>query len=336
MKLADRVQQRLDHLTKPKDSLGDLEKIALKLALIQQRPLPRIRRKGTIVFAGDHGVVKHNVSAFPQEVTIQMVLNFLRGGAAINVLSRYVGARVFIVDAGVNHDFGKTRGLIVNKTMNGTGDLYRDRAMPRAEAKRNVELGRKLALRLITKHRLDLVALGEMGIGNTTAATILIGAICDLPARTITGRGTGIDDARLRLKRRVVTTLLRRLRGVTDPYRLLEQAGGLEICQLAGAILAGAQRKVPVVIDGLICTAAALIAHRINPGVDRFLFAGHKSHEPGHIHALRRLGLKPILDLEMRLGEGTGAVLAMAVIEGAERIINEMATFDSAGVSGKS
>ncbi|MBP7654716.1 nicotinate-nucleotide--dimethylbenzimidazole phosphoribosyltransferase [Candidatus Dependentiae bacterium] len=335
MNLNEQIQLKLDSLTKPKDSLGDLEKIALKLGMIQQTDKPVIKQKGTIVFAADHGVVKHKVSAFPKEVTVQMVLNFLNNGAAINVLSNFVNSKVFVVDSGVDYDFDEKCGVIKNKIMKGTGDIYLDKAMSLEQAKKNVELGKNLVLKLISEHNLDLITLGEMGIGNTTPATAIIGIICGLDSDKITGRGTGINNESLRIKEKIISSVIKKLSGQNDPFIILSETGGLEIAQMAGAIIACYEKKIPVVIDGLICTGAALISYLINNKTPDYMFAGHKSFEPGHIFALKKLGLKPILDLDMRLGEGTGAVLAMNIIEASTRIINEMATFDTAGVSKK-
>ena len=335
MELSEKLQNKLDSLTKPQGSLGELEKTALKLGLIQNRVDPVIDNKSTIVFAGDHGVVKHGVSAFPKEVTVQMVLNFLNNGAAINVLSKYVNSKVFVVDAGVDFDFDDNCGVIKNKILNGTGDLYKDKAMTVDEAKKNIELGKEITKKIISENKIDMIALGEMGIGNTTPATILISKICGLDYDSATGRGTGINDEGLNIKKKIIDEVLSNIKEVTEPYELLSCAGGLEIAQITGAVLACQELNVPAVIDGLICTSGALIASLINGDTKKIMFAGHKSHEPSHIYALQKLGLKPLLDLDMRLGEGTGAVLAMNIIEASTKIINEMATFESAGVSNK-
>ena len=335
MELSNQIQEKLDSLTKPKDSLGYLEKIALKLGLIQNTDNPRIKQKGTIVFAGDHGVVKHNVSAFPKEVTVQMVFNFLNNGAAINVLSNFVNSKVFVVDSGVDYDFNNKCGIINNKIMKGTGDIFLEKAMSVEQAQKNVELGISITNKIIEEYKLDLITVGEMGIGNTTPATAIIGIICDMSSENITGRGTGINDATLKIKEKIISAVINRVSGESNPYKILSEAGGLEIAQMAGAIIACSEKKVPVVIDGLICASAALISFLINPKSANYMFAGHKSFEPGHIYALKKLGLKPILDLDMRLGEGTGAVLAMNIIEASTKIINEMATFAAAGVSNK-
>jgi len=330
-----RIQNRLDNLTKPKSSLGELENIALRLGIMQKSVSPRINKKGVIVFAGDHGVVKHGVSAFPQAVTVQMVYNFLAGGAAINVLANYIDAKIFIVDAGVNFDFPSTTQLISNKIMNGTGDLYKEDAMTLAQAKKNVQLGKAITKKILKENSFDIIAIGEMGIGNTTSASIISGCICKMPAMKITGRGTGIDDKSLNIKRKIIGDSLKKIRNISDPYRILSAVGGCEIAQICGALLACRESRVAVAIDGVICTAGALLAQMIDPKTTDFMFAGHKSAEPAHIYALKKLGLKPILDLGMRLGEGTGGVLSIAVIEASTKIINEMATFSQAGVSGK-
>lgn len=333
MNFKNLVQNRLDSLTKPLKSLGYLEEIAMKLAIIQNKLLPQINGKGTLVFAADHGVVKHNVSAFPKEVTVQMVHNFLNNGAAINVFSNFVNSKVFIIDAGVDFDFKNNSGVICNKIRKSTGDLYLEKAMTKNEAIQNIELGKKITEQIIVKNKINLVALGEMGIGNTTPSSIIIGHICSIPTTKITGRGTGIDNKRFKIKKNVITSVLKRIENISDPYEILSETGGLEFAQITGAILACYKNNIAVVIDGLICTSAALLAFLIEPNITDIMFAGHKSYEPAHIYALNKLKLKPVLDLDMRLGEGTGAVLAMNIIEASSKMICEMATFESAGVS---
>ncbi|SHE48573.1 nicotinate-nucleotide--dimethylbenzimidazole phosphoribosyltransferase [Desulforamulus putei] len=328
------AQQRLDNLTKPPGSLGVLEDIARRLAGIQGKPLPELpREKVSLVLAGDHGVVAEGVSAFPQEVTPQMVLNFLRGGAAINVLARRAGARVVVADIGVAGPPLEQEGLIACRVKSGTENFVLGPAMSRQEAVKAVETGIAL-LQQQVKERPALVGIGEMGIGNTTPSTAILAAFSGLPADQLTGRGTGIDEARRQHKAFVVTRALQVNRpDARDGLDVLAKVGGLEIAGLAGIILGCAAEGIPVVLDGFISGAAALVAHSLAPLSREYMLASHLSQEPGHRIMLEMLGLKPILHMEMRLGEGTGAALAFPIIESAICIINEMATFAEAGVS---
>ncbi|MCZ7544732.1 MAG: nicotinate-nucleotide--dimethylbenzimidazole phosphoribosyltransferase [Anaerolineae bacterium] len=318
-------------LTKPPGALGRLEALSIRLAGIAGRLDWLPARRAVIVCAGDHGVVAQGVSAYPQVVTQQMVLNFLRGGAAINVLARQVGARVTVVDAGVAADFDDHPDLVRGKVARGTADFTAGPAMTAAQADRCVQLGLDVVAREVARG-LDIVAVGEMGIGNTTAASAIIAARTGRAPTAVTGRGTGVDDAQLQHKVAVIARAL----AVNAPAErdTLAKVGGFEIGAMAGVMLGAAARRVPILIDGLISTAAALIAVQLAPAVQGYLIAGHRSVEPGHIAALEALGLSPLLDLDMRLGEGTGAALAMPIVEAAMRTLQEMATFDDAGVSG--
>lgn len=329
------ITARLNALTKPPGSLGRLEELATRIGLIQHTSTPCVDSKQVLVFAADHGVAKDGVSAYPAEVTPQMVLNFMAGGAAVNVLARHANARVSVVDVGVDYDFGPDRGVLtVRKVRPGTGSIARGPAMTRAEAARAVEVGIDVAEEAITGGA-NLVAVGEMGIGNTTPSAALTACFTGLGAEAVTGRGTGVDDEVLARKVQVVDRALKVNRpDPNDPLGALAQVGGLEIGAIAGAILACARRRVPVVVDGFIATAGALVAHGLSPEVSGYLIAGHRSVEPGHQAALAHLGVTPYLDMGMRLGEGSGAVLCMHLAEAATRIVSEMATFDSAGVSG--
>ncbi|MEW6696684.1 MAG: nicotinate-nucleotide--dimethylbenzimidazole phosphoribosyltransferase [Bacillota bacterium] len=328
------AQKRLDNLTKPPGSLGVLEDIARRLAGIQRCPQPQLpREKVSLVLAGDHGVVAEGVSAFPREVTPQMVLNFLRGGAAINVLARQAGARVIVADIGVAGPPMEQQGLIDCRVKSGTENFVLGPAMSRQEAVLAVETGIGL-LRQQVKERPALVGIGEMGIGNTTPSTAMLAAFSGLPAEQLTGRGTGIDEARRLHKAAVVTRALQVNRpDAGDGLDVLAKVGGLEIAGMAGIILGCAAEGIPVVLDGFISGAAALAAQALSPLSREYMLASHLSQEPGHRVMLELLGLKPILQLEMRLGEGTGAALAFPIIESAIRILNEMATFAEAGVS---
>ncbi|MGQ9710197.1 MAG: nicotinate-nucleotide--dimethylbenzimidazole phosphoribosyltransferase [Anaerolineae bacterium] len=327
------ARARQDQLTKPQGSLGRLEELSIQVAGITGSPRPVIRDKAVIVVAGDHGVAAEGVSAYPQEVTAQMVYNFLRGGAGINVLARHVGARVTVVDAGVATDLEPHPALKIRKIGHGTANIAQGPAMSREQAIRALESGIELVEEELAQG-LDIVAPGDMGIANTTPAAAVAAAVTGLPPATVVGRGTGVDDAGLARKIAVVEQALR----VNEPdpkdgVDLLAKVGGFEIGTIAGIILGAAAHRIPVVVDGFISTAGALIAAAIAPGVASYCIAAHNSAEPGHRAMLQHLGLRPLLDLGMRLGEGTGAALAIGLVEAACKILNEMATFAEAGVS---
>lgn len=327
------AQSRLDRLTKPPGSLGVLEELAVKVAGITGNPMPVIRDKVVVVMAGDHGVTKEGVSAYPSEVTPQMVENFLRGGAAINVLARQAGARVVVVDAGVAADL-EHPGLLSRKVRRGTSSIAEGPAMSRAEAVATLEMGIALAEEEAAQG-MDLAATGDMGIGNTTPSSTILAAFSGYPLHRIVGRGTGIDDQRLARK---VETIRRALAvnrpDPRDAVDVLARVGGLEIAGLAGFIVGAAARRVPVVLDGFISGAAALVASRLCPPARDYMIASHVSQEPGHRLLLDLIDLQPMLQMRMRLGEGTGATLAFHLVEAAVRIMREMATFQEAGVSG--
>jgi nicotinate-nucleotide--dimethylbenzimidazole phosphoribosyltransferase len=311
-----------------------LEALALQLAAITGQLCPPVARKAIIVMAGDHGVTAEGVSAYPASVTPQMVLNFVRGGAAINVLARQAGARVTVVDVGVAADLPPLPGLLARKVAYGTRNMARGPAMTRAQAEAAIQIGVD-TLALETANGLDLIATGDMGIGNTTASTALVAALTGLPVAPLTGRGTGVDDAGLRRKVAVIERALAvNQPDPRDPLAVLAKVGGLEIAGLVGVILGAASRRVPVVIDGFISGAAALVAAALAPEVTGYLIAAHQSVEVGHAVVLERLGLQPLLCLDLRLGEGTGAALAFYLVEAAARLLAEMSTFAEAGVSG--
>jgi nicotinate-nucleotide--dimethylbenzimidazole phosphoribosyltransferase len=326
------AQRHLDELTKPPGSLGRLEEIALRLATLRGGP-PRVDRPVVFTFAADHGVVAEGVSAYPQVVTGQMVENFARGGAAINVLARQAGARVVVADFGVIGPVPAAQGLVSCPIAAGTANMARGPAMTREQATLAIERGAPLA-EVALDAGADLLATGEMGIGNTTAAAAITAAITGAPPEMVTGRGTGVDDAGWRRKVDVVGAALAVNRpDAADGLGVLARVGGFEIAGLVGVILAGAARRVPVALDGFISTSAALIAATLAPGARAAMFAAHRSAEPGHALALAHLGLAPYLDLSLRLGEGTGAALFIHLVRAATLIYNEMATFKSAGVS---
>lgn len=331
-KLSEKAQARLDMLTKPKDSLGRLEEFARKVVTITANEMPRITKKVIFTFAADHGVTEEGVSAFPKEVTRQMVFNFLRGGAGINVLARHVGAEVVVVDIGVDFDFDDSPGLLIKKVVRGTRNMRRGPAMTREEAVKCINVGVDIAMEYAAEGA--IFATGEMGIGNTTAASAVIAAIAGVPVEEVTGRGTGIDDAALKNKISVIADALSVNRpNAKDPLDVLGKVGGAEIAAIAGLILGAASRRVPVVVDGFISTAGALIAYELKPQVREYIFAAHRSVEKGHTVMLEHMNLRPFLDLDLRLGEGTGAALGISLVEAGVKIYNEMATFASAGVS---
>jgi len=327
------AQERLDSLTKPRGSLGVLEVIASRIVAIREDPRPLLNKKVVFTFAGDHGVAEEGVSAFPKEVTTQMVLNFLRGGAAINVLAGQAGAEVAVVDIGVDHSFDAAEGLIRKKVVSGTKNMAKGPAMTPEEAMQSIEVGIDLAIAYADKGY-NLYGTGEMGIGNTTPASAIIACLSGLSPREVTGRGTGIDDGAFESKVGIVEQALELNKpDKSDPLDVLAKVGGAEIGGIAGLCLGAASRRIPLLIDGFISTAGALIACGIEPKVKDYLFASHKSVERGHEAMLHMMGLKPLLDLDLRLGEGTGAALGMNIVEASLRIYNDMATFAEASVS---
>ncbi len=331
---AARADARQDRLTKPPGALGRLEGLATRIAGITGNERPRLDRRLVIVAAGDHGVTAQGVSAYPTEVTAQMVANFLAGGAAINVLAHHVGARVRVVDAGVRGETPEHPDLLRLRLGPGTDDISEGPAMSRAVAERAIAEGIALFERERAGEGVDIVALGEMGIGNSTSAAAIIAAVTGRPPRAVTGRGTGVDDAHYELKVRAIERALSANRtDPTDGVGLLAALGGFEVGVLAGAYLAAAAARVPAVIDGVISGAAALVAAAIAPEAIESFVASHLSVEPGHLATLEHLRLEPVLDLDMRLGEGSGAALAISLCVAACRLLDEMATFDEAGVS---
>jgi nicotinate-nucleotide--dimethylbenzimidazole phosphoribosyltransferase len=330
------AQLRLNNLTKPIGSLGQLEAIAAQIFSIFSGRIPIPLRRAVYVFAADHGVTAEGVSAYPREVTAQMVHNFVAGGAAINVLARLHDAQLTVVDVGVDAEFEAAPGLFLMKVRRGSGNMRREPALTCEELDAAIEVGVRMAQQA-KDSRTTLVAVGEMGIGNTTSASAIASVLTKESIGAVTGRGTGLDDAGKSKKQQVIEETIRlhfgNMRVEPDPLEILRCVGGLEIAAMTGFILCAAANRLAVVCDGFISTAAAAIAYAIKPAVKDYLFAGHCSEEPGHQYLLRYIGLAPILRLGMRLGEGTGAVLAMPVIESSVRLFTEMATFSSAGVS---
>jgi nicotinate-nucleotide--dimethylbenzimidazole phosphoribosyltransferase len=331
-----RARTHLDTLTKPPGSLGMLEDIAAQMVSIRQEDFSAPLRKAVYVFAADHGITAEGVSAYPSEVTRQMVLNFLAQGAAINVLAKLHHVEMNVVDVGVDADFDDVSGLLDCKVRKGTRNMMREPAMSDAESAQALEIG----FTLVSKAKgHSLLAVGEMGIGNTTAASAITVALTSQPVQLVTGKGTGLGANALAHKREIIETVVQKYFGtikassMPDALNVLRCVGGLEIAAMTGVILGAARNGTAVVVDGFISTAAAAIAFAIEPRVQGYLFAGHQSEEPGHRVLLEYIGLRPILSLNMRLGEGTGAVLAMPIIESAMSLYNGMATFASANVS---
>ncbi len=333
-----RARAHLDVLTKPLGSLGMLEDIAAQMVSIRQDDFAKPLQKAVYVFAADHGITAEGVSAYPSEVTRQMVLNFLAQGAAINILANVHQVEMHVIDVGVDADFGEVVGLQHFKVRRGTRNMLREAAMSEEELAQALGVGFALAAEAKAKGK-NLLAAGEMGIGNTTAASAITAALTNEPVARITGKGTGLDASAQVHKRQIIEAVLQKhfptlgTNSAPDPLDVLRCVGGLEIAAMTGLVLGAARNGIAVVADGFISTAAAAIAFAIEPRVRDYLFAGHQSEEPGHRVLLEYIGLKPILSLGMRLGEGTGAVLAMPIIESAMALYNQMATFASAGVS---
>jgi nicotinate-nucleotide--dimethylbenzimidazole phosphoribosyltransferase len=355
-KFIEYAQQRLDNLTKPQGSLGRLEEFANRLVAITENPMPELDKKAIFTFAGDHGVAEEGVSAFPKEVTRQMVFNFLNGGAGINVLARHAGAEIVVVDIGVDYDFnnnppesphtplcqrgargdfkGGTGGLFISKkVIMGTKNIRKGPAMTKDEALKCIDAGLELANKYAEKGY-KIFGTGEMGIANTTPSSAIAVVFTGKPVEEVTGRGTGIDDNTWKNKVKVIKeTISLNKPDPSEPLDVLSKIGGAEIGGIAGIVIGAAANRIPVIIDGFISTAGALIAYAIEPKTKDYMFAAHNSQEIGHKAMLDYMGLKPILDLDLRLGEGTGAALAMLIIEAGLKIYKEMATFEEAGVS---
>ncbi len=333
--LAPAIQAHLDDLTKPQGSLGRLEEIAMRYALATATIKPRPARCRIYCFAADHGVADEGVSAFPKAVTPQMVFNMLAGGAAINVFSRHAGADLKVVDMGVDADFADTPNLLKHKVARGTANMVTGPAMTQSQTIQALETGIMLATQA-TNEGFNLLGTGEMGIANTTSATALFATYLNLKPAHITGRGTGVDDARLQHKISVIEKSIEiNKASLSDPLATLAALGGFEIAGIAGLVLGGAAQRTPVVVDGFISTAGALAALKLKPAVADYIFFSHLSEEAGHRIVMNAMGIKPILDLNMRLGEGTGGALAMTLIQASLKMATEMATFSSAHVSGK-
>ncbi len=332
--LLAQARHAIDRKTKPPGSLGTLEAIALQLCAIQQTVAPNVDAKAMLVFAADHGITAEGVSAYPSSVTPQMVANFLAGGAAINAFCRLGGIGLTIVDVGVDYDFGDAPGLVTRKVGYGTRNFAAGEAMTEEEAEAAIAAGIETVENAIETTSPQAIGLGEMGIGNTTSAAAVVASITGADPASVVGRGTGLDDEGVARKVGVVRRAIECHRpDPAEPLDVLRKVGGYEIGAIAGAVLAASASRRAIVLDGLISTAGALLASRLAPGVRTYCFFGHRSVEVGHGAALDALGARPLLDLGLRLGEGTGAALAMHLLDAACRFLKEMASFESAGVS---
>ncbi|MGL4407093.1 MAG: nicotinate-nucleotide--dimethylbenzimidazole phosphoribosyltransferase [Zoogloea sp.] len=332
--LAPALQHCIDTKTKPVGALGQLEGLARRIGLIQQTLEPELRKPHILVFAGDHGAARAGVSAYPQDVTWQMVENFLAGGAAINVFARQTGMALSVVDAGVAHDFGPRGGLIHAKVEAGTANYIEEPAMSSAACRAAMAHGRELALGLASTG-CNVLGFGEMGIGNTASASLLTHCLTHAELDDVIGRGTGLDDAGLERKRALLAKAVARGGRTVDPLEALTQYGGFEIAMMAGAMLGAAEARMLILVDGFIVTSALLVAHGLVPAVTDYCVFTHCSQEPGHQVQMAHLGGQALLDMGLRLGEGTGAALAYPLIQAAVNFLNQMASFESAGVSDK-
>lgn len=334
--LKDALIRKIQHKTKPLGALGQLETIALQVGLIQQTLTPQLCQPTMLVFAADHGIAQSGVSPYPQAVTAQMVLNFLAGGAAINVFSRQSGMTLRVIDAGVNHKFAPNAHLINAKIGMGTANFLQSPAMTPIQCETAIARGAEIA-RAEIKAGCNIIGFGEMGIGNTSSASCLMSVLTGVPIAQCVGRGTGLDDAGLANKLRVLTqAITHHALNATDPYAVLRTFGGFEIAMMVGAMLAAAEQKVVLLMDGFIVTAALLVASRIQPAVLDYCIFSHRSDEHAHQMLLTELKAIPLLNLGLRLGEGTGAALAYPLVQNAVNFLNEMASFESAGVSERS
>ncbi|MBT5609711.1 MAG: nicotinate-nucleotide--dimethylbenzimidazole phosphoribosyltransferase [Lentisphaerae bacterium] len=330
----ERALDRLRNQARPTGSLGVLEDVGAKLAAVSGTLDVCLQRKVVVTCAGDHGIVAEGVSLFPQDVTWQMVANFVNGGASINVLAKHAGARVIVADLGVNHDFDPALPICHKKVRRGTANFRREPAMTREQAVTSVEAGIEIVDELVADGGLDLLGTGDMGIGNTSPSTAIIAAFSGLPVAELTGRGTGLGDEALQHKIDVIDAALReRAPNPKDPIDVLAKVGGCEIGGLAGLVIGAAAHGVPVVCDGLISTAGALIAYELAPAVSHYLFASHRSVEVGHRFMHQRLGVEPLLDLRFRLGEGTGAAVAFHLMDAATRVLANIKTFAEVAIA---
>ena len=334
MNIKEQLQHKINNKTKPLGSLGKLEEIALKIGQIQNTTSPELKNPTIIVFAADHGLTDAGVSPFPKEVTQQMVLNFLNGGAAINVFSKQNGINLKVVDAGVDADFQNNPNLIHAKIGNGTKNILENSAMTIEECKKAMKTGKEIVEEQF-KSGCNIIGFGEMGIGNTSSASLIMSKITGLSIDECTGKGTGHDDEGLKRKKEILKQAFEKYQLDSDPIEILATFGGFEIAMITGAFLKATELNMTVMTDGFIVTSALLVAHKINPEILNNCIFTHTSNEQGHIKMLEYLNVKPILNLDMRLGEGTGAAVAYPIIKSAVNFLNQMASFEDASVSNK-
>jgi nicotinate-nucleotide--dimethylbenzimidazole phosphoribosyltransferase len=327
---AESARQRQNRLTKPTGSLGRLEDLSIQLAAMTGHPLPQVDPAVVFVFAADHGVARNGVSAYPPEVTAQMVLNYVAGGAVINSLARQMEAKLLVADVGVDYEYPADLPILHRKVRRGTLDWSREPAMTTDETVQALEIGFEI---VTAEPDLGIAIVGEMGIGNTATAAALTSALLKIPAANVTGRGTGLDGDALARKKAVVADAVARIPTDAPALDILAEVGGLEIAAMAGAIIGAATRRVPVILDGFISSCAALVAERLAPGVRHYLIASHRSQEGGHTAILESLGIQPLLDLGMRLGEASGGAIALPIVRAAVNVLCNVATFGEAGVS---
>lgn len=332
--LKDQLQQKIDFKTKPIGALGTLEKLALQIGQVQNTISPTLRNPVIVVFAGDHGIAQEGVSAYPQEVTFQMVMNFLQGGAAINIFSKQNHINLKVVDAGVNFDFEKSDNLINAKIAKGTKSFLQQKAMTETQLQQCFEKGEQI-VNVIGKDGSNIIGFGEMGIGNTSSATMLMSYLCNLPIEKCVGRGTGLNDAQLEKKITILKQAKSFHENIENPKEVLQTFGGFEIAQMCGAMLTAFENNMLILIDGFIASNAFLVAYKINPKIISNAIFCHLSDESGHQLLLNYLNVEPLLKLNMRLGEGTGCALAYPIILSAVSFLNSMASFESAGISNK-
>jgi len=334
MTIIEQLQHKIDFKTKPLGALGTLEKLALQIGTIQNSLSPVLNKPTIVVFAGDHGIANEGVSAYPQEVTFQMVMNFLQGGAAINVFSKQLNIYLKVVDAGVNFDFDLNEKLVNSKIAHGTNSFLKEKAMTETKLQQCFDKGNEI-VNQIFQSGCNVIGFGEMGIGNTSSATMLMSYLCNLPIEKCVGRGTGLNDEQFKKK---ISTLIQaqQLHGnIENPKEVLQTFGGFEIAQMCSAMLSAFENNMLILVDGFIASNAFLVAYKINPSIIRNAVFCHLSDEFGHQNLLNYLSVEPILKLNMRLGEGTGCAVAYPIIESAVSFLNNMASFESAGVSNK-
>ena len=335
MTLREQIQHKINSKTKPLGALGKLEEVALQIALIQETLTPDLVKPHIVVFAASHGIANEGVSAYPSEVTFQMVLNFLNGGAAINVFTRQNGIELTLVDAGVDHDFEPNEKLIDAKINYGTKSFLNQASMSAEECQRAMEKGKEI-VRNIAKTGCNVIGFGEMGIGNTSSAAVIMSKILQIPLEDCVGKGTGVNPDQYQNKINILTeSIINHSEISNDPIEVLQTFGGFEIAMMCSAFLVAAEEKMVLMVDGFIASAAFLCAFKINPKVKDFAVFCHQSEEKGHAYLLKYLEVKPLLSLDMRLGEGTGCAVAYPLLKSAVAFFNEMASFESAGVSDK-